>query len=265
MAQNNISTVQSLDRAILLLEELALYQDGCGVTHLSNLTGLHKSTVHRILNSLMVKGYIEKNGETDKYYLGIKLLYLSSAILDHMDIRKVAKPLLEDLCCRSGEVVHLSVLGNGEAIYIDKVENPNKNIRMNSQIGKGSPLHCSGVGKTLLAWKPVEDVEAILGKYGMKAFTKNTITDIEVMKEHLKQIREMGCAFDEIEHEEGIRCVAAPIFDIRGQVIASISVSGTIMHVTKERMPQLAKEVIETANEISYRLGYIKDYKKEGF
>lgn len=261
MTQSSISTVQSLDRAILLLEELVMYPDGCGVTHLASLTGLHKSTVHRILNSLMAKGYIEKNSETDKYYLGIKLLHLSSAILDRMDVRKVARPLLEDLCYSTGEVVHLSILGTGVAIYIDKVENPNKNIRMYSQIGKTIPLHCTGMGKILLAWLPTEEVETILKTYGMKAHTKNTITDIEKMKEHLKSIKEKLYTIDEIEHEEGIRCVAAPIFDNKGAVVASVSVSGTIMHVTKERLPELIGKVTEVANEISYRLGYIKENK----
>lgn len=258
MAQKNINSVQSLDRAILLLEELAMHQDGCGVTYLSNLTGLHKSTVHRILNSLMVKGYIEKETETDKYFLGIKLLYLGSAILDRLDIRKVSKPLLEELCSSTGEVVHLSILDNGEAVYIDKVESPNKSIRMYSQIGKRVPLHCTGVGKILLAWLPDKDVEYILRKKGMKAFTSNTITDLETMKKHLKLIRKIGYAFDEIEHEEEIRCVAAPIYDIKGKVIASVSVSGPVLHVTKDRMPELTKEVVKTAKNISYHLGYIK-------
>ena len=255
MAEKN-NTVQSLERAIMLLEELARHQDGCGITYLSSLTGLHKSTVHRILNTLAVKGYIEKNAETEKYSLGMKFLYLSSAILDQMDIRKIAKPLLEELCSKTGEVVHLSIMDDGEAVYIDKVENPHKSIRMYSQIGKRVPLHCTGVGKILIAWLPDKDVEAILEKHGMEPFTPYTITDIEKMKEHLKMIRKMGYAFDEMEHEEGIRCVAAPIYDIKGKVIASVSVSGPVLHVTKERMPELIKEVIKTAEEISYHLGY---------
>ena len=262
MQKKSFSTIQSLDRAFLLLEELAKHKDGCGITHLSSLTGLHKSTVHRILNTLAFKGYIEKNSKTDKYSLGINLLHLSSAILDRMDVRKIARPLLEDLCYNTGEVVHLSILGTGEAIYIDKVENPNKNIRMYSQIGKTLPLHCTGMGKILLAWLPTEEVEIILKTYGMKAYTKNTITDIEKMKEHLKTIKEKLYTIDEIEHEEGIRCVAAPIFDNKGAVIASVSVSGTIMYVTKDRLPEIIKKVTAAADEISYRLGYVKEIEK---
>ncbi|MHB1394709.1 MAG: IclR family transcriptional regulator [Clostridia bacterium] len=252
------NTVQSLDRMIQILEELALHRDGCGVTSLASLTGLHKSTVHRLLNTLMSRGYISKNSENDRYSLGMRILYLGSAILDRMDVRTVAKPFLEKLCRDTDEVVHLSTLDDREAVYIDKVESPNKSIRMYSQIGKRVPLHCTGVGKILLAWLPDKEVEYLLGLKGMEAYTKNTITNIEDMKKHLAEIRDKGYAFDEIEHEEDIRCVAAPIFDMSGKVIASVSVSGPVMHVILDRMPKLTEEVLKTAKDISYQLGYFK-------
>lgn len=258
MSANKDNSVQSLDRMIQILEELALHRDGCGVTTLSNLTGLHKSTVHRLLNTLMSRGYILKNSENDKYSLGMRILYLSSAILDRMDIRTVAKPFLEELCRSTDEVIHLSTLDGTEAVYIDKVESPNKSVRMYSQIGKRVPLHCTGVGKILLAWLPDKDVEYLLGLKGMYAYTKNTITNIEDMKKHLAEIRKKGYAFDELEHEEEIRCVAAPIFDMSGKVVASVSVSGPVMRVTLDRMPQLTEEVLKTAKKISYQLGYFK-------
>ncbi len=255
---NENQTVQSIDRAMMLLEELARHVDGCGVTHLSKLTGLHKSTVHRLLYTLMTKEYVMKDSETDKYYLGMKILYLGSSILDRLDVRKIAKPFAEELCHNSDEVVHLSILDNGEAVYIDKFESPNKSIRMYSQIGKRVPLHCTGVGKVLMAWLPEKEIEYILNSKGMKAFTKNTITDIKIMKKHLEEIKNKGYATDEIEHEEGIRCVAAPIFDLRGKVVAAISVSGPVLHVTKERMPELIEEVLKTSRAISHQLGYNK-------
>jgi len=258
MVNNKQTTVQALDRMIQILEELALHRDGCGITMLSNLTGLHKSTVHRILNTLMSRGYISKNNENGKYSLGVRILYLSSAILDRMDVRTVARPFLERLCRDTDEVVHLSTLDGTEAVYIDKVESPNKSVRMYSQIGKRVPLHCTGVGKILLAWLPEKEVEYILSIKGMDAYTKNTITNMEDMKKHLAEIRKNGYAVDELEHEEEIRCVAAPIFDISGKVIASVSVSGTIMHITPDRMPKLTEEVLKTAKDISYQLGYFK-------
>lgn len=262
MVGNNDGSVQSIERAMLLMEELAMHRDGCGVTYLANLTGLHKSTVHRLLNTLWSRGYISKDNETEKYSLGMKILYLSSAILDRMDIRKVAKPFIEELCHNTDEVIHLSILDDGEAVYIDKVESPSKSIRMYSQIGRRVPLHCTGVGKVLLAWLPEKEIDNILNSKGLKAYTKNTIVDIESMKKHLEYIRNIGYAFDEIEHEEGIRCVAAPIFDISGKVVASVSVSGPVLHVTQEKMPRLTTEVLKTAQSISYQLGYMSNYRK---
>lgn len=258
MIGNNDNNVQSIDRTIQILEELALHRDGCGVTNLANFIGLHKSTVHRLLNTLMSRGYVSKNSENDKYSLGMRILYLSSAILDRMDIRTVAKPFLERLCHDTDEVVHLSTLDGREAVYIDKVESPNKSIRMYSQIGKRVPLHCTGVGKILLAWLSDKEIEYLLGLNAMEAYTKNTITNIEGMKKHLAEIRNKGYAFDEIEHEEDIRCVAAPIFDMSGKVVASVSISGPVMHVTLDRMPKLTEEVLNTAKGISYQLGYFK-------
>lgn len=258
MKVNNDSNVQSLDRTIQILEELAMHRDGCGVTNLANLTSLHKSTVHRILATLMSRGYVSKNNENNKYSLGMRILYLSSAILDRMDIRTVAKPFLEKLCRETDEVVHLSILDGSEAVYIDKVESPNKSIRMYSQIGKRVPLHCTGIGKVFLAWLSDSEVEYILGRNGMDAYTQNTITNIEDMKKHLAEIRSKGYAFDELEHEDGIRCVAAPIFNISGKVIASVSVSGPVIHVTPDRMPKLTEEVLSTAKSISFQLGYFK-------
>lgn len=258
MTTNKGNTVQSLDRVIQILEELALHRDGCGVTNLANLTSLHKSTVHRLLTTLMSRGYVSKNNENDKYSLGMRILYLGSAILDRMDIRTVSKPFLEELCRDTDEVVHLSTLDGTEAVYIDKVESPNKSVRMYSQIGKRVPLHCTGVGKTLLAWLSEKEVEYILGLKGMEAYTKNTITNIEDMKKHLAEIRNKGYAYDELEHEEEIRCVAAPIFDMQGKVIASVSVSGPVMRVTLDRMPKLTEEVLKTAKNISYQLGHFK-------
>lgn len=258
MANKYDNSVQAVDRAFLILEELAKEKNGCGVTQLSNLTGLHKSTVHRLLTTLMINDYVSKDTERDKYSLGMKILFLASSILDRIDVRTVARPYIEALSKATKEVVHLAILDNGEAVYIDKVENPDKSIRMYSQIGKRVPLHCTAVGKILLAWLSEEEAESILKLKGMKPCTKNTITNIDIMLEHLKQIRKMGYALDEIEHEEEIRCIAAPIFNIKGKVAAAISISGPILHITKKRIPELEKQITKTAETISYQLGHIK-------
>lgn len=250
--------VQSVDRAITILETLAQNKGRCGITELSNATGLHKSTVHRLLSTLMSRGYAEKCKDSDDYKLGMKLLALGNAILERLDIREVAKPYIEELSKKTKEVVHLAILDDGEAVYIDKVESPDHSIRMFSQIGRRGPLHCTAVGKMLLAGLEDSEVEKIMSDKGMHKFTKSTIDNINDLKEELAKIRKNGYAFDEIEHEEGIRCVAAPIYDLSGKIVASISLSGPIIHVTHYRMPELTEEILKTAKDISYQLGFTK-------
>lgn len=258
MSERDRDLVQSVDRAISILEALAKEKNGCGVTELSNATGLHKTTVFRLLSTLMSRGYVEKDLNSDHYRLGIRILLLGSAILDRMDLRNVAKPYIQALANKTKEVVHIAILDEGEAVYIDKEESTDHSIRMYSQIGKRGPLHCTGVGKILLAWLSDTEVEKIIEQKGMFRYTKNTITNLQQLKEELASIRERGYGFDELEHEEGIRCVAAPIYDQSGKVIAAISLTGPIIYVTQYRMPELTEEILKTAREISYQLGYLK-------
>ncbi len=255
MSTRNGQTVQSLDRALKILEVLGNNQKGLGVTELAHEVDLHKSTVHRLLNTLAQRGYVEKDQETEKYKLGLKIVELSNKILTNMELREEARSYLEELMKYANEVVHLCVLREGEVVYIDKVECPNT-IRMYSQIGRRAPVHCTGVGKAILAFLPEDEIISILKTKGMPQKTPNTITDLQEMLKHLKEIRHLGYAVDEIEHEPGIRCVAAPVWDHTGQVVASISVSGPAYRLTRERVPELAVKVKETGLKISRRLGY---------
>lgn len=254
MATGNAQVVQSLDRALNILEVLGNNPKGLGVTDLSHEVDLHKSTVHRLLMTLAQRGYVEQDKETDKYKLGIKIVELSSKILSNMELRNVARPFLEELMEIANEVVHLCVLREGEIVYIDKVEFPS--IRMYSQVGRRAPVHCTGVGKAILAYLPQDKVINILKTKGMPAKTPNTITNLTDMLSHLQEIRQLGYAVDEIEHELGIRCIAAPIFDHTGEVMASISIAGPESRLTKERVPKLAPIVKDFAFKISQRLGY---------
>ncbi|MCR4436608.1 MAG: IclR family transcriptional regulator [Clostridiales bacterium] len=258
MKDRDDNLVQSVDRAITLLEALAEGENGYGITELSNVTGLHKTTVFRLLNTLMSRGYVEKDLKSDKYRLGIRLLLLGSAILDRMDLRNTARPYIKELSDDTKEVVHLAILDEGEAVYIDKVESPDHSIRIYSQIGKRSPLHCTALGKVLLSGLSDSEVEKIIKAKGLKKYTEKTITDFQQLKEEIALTRERGYGFDEIEHEEGIRCVAAPIYDRRGKIVAAISISGPIIYITQERMAELTEKITRTAKAISCQLGYLE-------
>lgn len=255
MEKSSITAVQSLERALKILEVLGKNPKGLGVTEISREVDLHKSTVYRLLSTLAKWGYVEQEKENEKYKLGLKIIELSNNVLSNLELRKVARPYLEELMEYANEVVHLCVLRDGEAVYIDKVECPNT-IRMYSQIGKRAPVHCTGVGKALLAFLPQEEAISILKTKGLPQKTPSTITSLEEMLNHLEEIKKLGYSIDDVEHEEGIRCVAAPIFDHTGQVVASLSVSGPDYRVTRERVPELAVKVKEIAQKISRRLGY---------
>lgn len=255
MNVRNGQTVQSLERALKILEVLGNNQKGLGVTELAHEVDLHKSTVHRLLGTLVQRGFVEQDSDTERYKLGLKIIELSNKMLTNMEIRQEARPYLEQLMEYANEVVHLCVLRQGEVVYIDKVECPST-IRMYSQIGRRGPVHCTGVGKAILAYLPEEEVVRILQEKGMPRKTANTITEIDAMLIHLEEIRTQGYSIDEVENELGIRCVAAPVWDHSGQVVASISIAGPESRVTKERVPELAIKLKETGLEISRRLGY---------
>ncbi|AEE90555.1 Pectin degradation repressor protein KdgR [Tepidanaerobacter acetatoxydans Re1] len=255
MAQDN--TVQSVERAIKILEELAAEKEGLGVTELSQRVNLHKSTVHRMLTTLLNLGYVEQNALSEKYRLGMKILFLGGSILERMDIRHEAHDLLEELSGKVNEAVHLVIPDGFKAVYIDKLDS-NKTIRMCSQIGRIAPLHASAVGKAILAFSSPRFVNEVI-EQGLARYTANTITEPRELMRHLEIIKERGFAIDDEENEKGIRCIAAPIFDYTGKVIGAISVSGPTVTVTKKQVEKISEDVMECARKISQRMGWKVD------
>jgi len=252
MPQDN--AVQSIERAVKILEELAEEKEGLGVTQLSRRLALHKSTVHRILSTLLNLGYVEQNKYSEKYRLGMKLLYLGGTILERMDLRHEAHDLLKELSEEVNEAVHLVVPDGDRALYIDKIDS-SRTIRMYSQIGRRAPMHASAVGKAILAFSP-DDLTSKVIDGRLEKYTSNTITDGGGLEEHLKIVKARGFAVDDEENEEGIRCVGAPIFDYTGRVIGALSISGPTVTVTPDKLDMLADKAIEYAGRISRRMGW---------
>ncbi|SHH84940.1 IclR family transcriptional regulator [Clostridium grantii] len=252
--------VQSVERSMILLEKLAEEKNGIGITRLSEMVGLHKSTVHRLLGTLMSRGYVEKKLDSDKYKLGKKILFLASSILDSMDLRKIASPYLRKLANNTQEVVHLSILDGDEAVYVDKVEGDymNSSVRMNSQIGKRVPLYCTAVGKILVSHLDNAHIKAMVKEEDMIKLTEKTITNIDDFIKEIDFVREKGYALDDVENEEGIRCVAVPIYDKDGKITASASVSGLTIILNGEKLESVKEELIKTSKLISYQLGYLE-------
>jgi DNA-binding IclR family transcriptional regulator len=167
----------------------------------------------------------------------------------------MAEPLLIELWQNSQETVHLGVLNDGEVLYVEKLESPHT-IRMYSEIGRRAPLHCTGLGKALLANLPAEEIEQVIEQRGLRRYTENTLVNRADLFEEMAAIRFRGAAFDNEEHEKSVRCVAAPVYDAQGRVIAAISIAGPAFRMTPERQKDLVPYVVEASQRISRRLGY---------
>jgi len=251
--------VQTIERASQILDILGQSQHGTSIRELSTKINLPKGTIHRLLSSLLYFGYVRQEPKTRNYFLGFKLVELGNLLLGQLDLRKEAEHFLRDLAEGTNETVHMVVMDRDEVVYIEKVELEQQSggLRMASRVGLRNPIHSCAVGKVLLADFPDEALDHFLkGKNFMKR-TENTITDPVQLKEHLKSVKKQGFAIDDEENEKGIRCVAAPVRNGVGKVVAAISISGPAFRVTRKVVQEsLKKEVMETAFKISQRLGF---------
>lgn len=250
----NSNTIQSIERALRILEEFTAKEKELGVTELAKRVGLNKSTCFGILQTLQSKGYLEQNEDNGKYCLGLKLFELGQTYEAGLELREISRPYLQLLVEKTRETVHLVVRNKMDAVYIEKVEGPSA-INIISQVGKRVNLHCTGVGKCLMAHFPPKDLDTVM-KRDLIKFTPYTITDKQKLNQELNHIRERGFSIDDEEIELGLRCVAAPIFNYKGETIGAISISGPTSRITYERIAELSVLVKETAQDISQRLGY---------
>ena len=253
MGRENI--VKSVSRALDIITILSLKKGGLGVTEIANQIDINKSSVYRILSTLVQYGYVEQDEETGRYKLGYKFLEISSRLLDSIDLRGEARPVLQELETETNEAIHLVVYDQAEVVYIEKLEG-NETLRMHSKVGKRAPMHCTSVGKAILANLPLETVLAIIEQKGMPVHTVHTFTDKDDLLHELQMVREKGYALDLEENENGITCIAAPIFNHTGKVMAAVSISGPTLRMTDDRLDQLKSRMIQTGLKISNRLGY---------
>jgi IclR family KDG regulon transcriptional repressor len=247
--------IQSLDRALNILDLFDEYTTELKITEISVRMDLHKSTVHSLLKTLQMHAYIDQDPETGKYRLGMRLLEKGQLLLQRLDIRAVARKHLENLTAQTGQTTHLVILDGKEGVYIDKVEGEKAAIRY-SRIGRRVPLHSSAVGKALIAFRNTEEVELLLTNYQFVVQTASTIRDKEALLNELSQVREQGYAVDDQENEPGVRCAAAPIYDHSGQVSAAMSISTLISAVDNAQFHQLVSLLQQETDMISKLLGY---------
>ena len=247
--------VQVLDRALAVLDTLAKEPAPASLMELSAKLQLHKSTAHRLLMVLERHRMVEREPQTGRYRLGLRLFELGSLAISRFDIRDRARPYLERVLFETEETVHLCVLDAGEVLYVDKVE-PSRSVRMASKIGRLSPAHCSAVGKAMLAHLPEPAVDDVLKRHGLARMTARTIVTPGELKAELKTVRERGYAIDNEEAEDGVRCVGAVILGHNGRPLGAISTSAPSFRLTMERVPAVAASVCRAARSISVESGY---------
>ena len=215
MAEN--SSVQSLDRAFDLLEILCRSRGGVTIASLSAQTGLHKSTVHRLLGSMATRGYVLHDNTSSSYHAGMMLCELSNYITENLDIVERARTTMERLSRETGETVHLVLREENEIVYVHKIDSVHSAIRMFSRIGMRRPLFCTGVGKAILATLPDDEIQAVWQSSDVHAYTEHTIIDARAFAHEIANIRRVGYALDNEENELGVQCVAAAIPDYTGR------------------------------------------------
>lgn len=236
----------------MLLDFLSESTEGMSLTQLSQRAKLPKSTIHGLLATLREGKFVDQDAETGHYRLGIRLFELGNKVARSWDIRDAALPVMKRLNKEFGETVHLGAEDNGEVLYLEKIA-PDSLVSIVSDVGLRLPMHCSGLGKVLLAQKSKTELRRFLELKGLPALTYRTITSAESLEKELIQIREQGYAMDDGETMEGLRCVAAPIFDTDERARFAISISGQIRDMYGKRLDRIIEETKAAAEDIAQR------------
>ncbi len=245
----------SVCRLFQIIEYLAGSDDWVSLREMARALHISAASAYRTLNSLKEMGYVRQRSQDSTYQLTLKIAWLSAQVLEHVQLRQIAHPFLQHLTSVTNETTHLAVLEGTEFVYIDKVDNTQA-VRMRSRVGQRGMLHCTAAGKSMLAFLPEAEAEPILKRLKFPALTERTITDLTKFREQLDRVRRQGYAVDDEENEVGIRCIGSPIYDHSGQISGALSVSGWTITMTRERMPQLAPELVQACQRISEELGF---------
>lgn len=250
----NKNYLSSVRNALRMLKSFSMEEPEKSVTELAEALNINKSTVSRTMATLASEGFVYKNPETNKYRLGLSIITLNSVINYHMDLFRESQPVLNRLVDATGETAHISVLDEGEIIYLQKVECKHP-VQILSHVGKRNPAYCTSAGKVLLAYSDKEVVEKVIAN-GLRRFTKNTITNPDKLRQILAEVKVNGYAHTHEELSEGIESVATPIRDYTGKVIAALSVVAPTSRLNIRKRKDITQRTINASKDISQRLGY---------
>jgi DNA-binding IclR family transcriptional regulator len=244
-------TIQVLERSFALLDVLSQHADPMALKDISERTGLHPSTAHRILNDLAAGRFVDRP-QAGMYRLGMRLLELGNLVKARMSVREAALAPMRELHRLTNQAVNLSVRQGDEIVYIERAYSERSGMQVVRAVGGRAPLHLTSVGKLFLAAEPNDRVRAYAARTGLAGHTRNSLTQVPALERELDGVRARGLAQDNEELEIGVRCVAAGVYDDSGKLVAGLSISAPADRLE----PAWADRVKATAEEISRALGY---------
>lgn len=251
--------MNSIEKSIKVLNYLSDAERSVGITELSLKLSFPKSTVHRILNTLLKHSLVNQDKETLKYKLGLQIIEYSNSFYNSFDFRQVAKPILKDVCRKTKLTTFLTTWYNDKGICIDSITpSLRANTHLFVDIGKEMPFNCAASAKVLLAYRQSKEIKNIINKKNLHKYTPKSIIDPMELEKHLKKIKRNGFAFCDEELEEGARAISAPVKDINEEVIASITITGLSKRLPKNNIGKFTTILVNSSQKLSKMLGYKK-------
>lgn len=258
---NETNLVQSVDRALRIIEFLAENPTGAGITEISKSLGLSKGTVYRLISTLKERDFAYQSSNTELYRLSYKILYLYNCISNNIDMFKVSRPIIRKFADKVDATVHLATLDEKRSniVYIDRIEpmNSQKLFVMSSRVGKKAPCYCTAAGKMLLSQYSDDEIRDIMKGEEYKTYTDKTIKNIDEFLEEIHKVRKQGYALDENEYDHGIICISIPIYNSNGKIDFAMSVTGLILYTKAEELINLKDQLDEVSRKVSNAINYI--------
>lgn len=258
---NETNLVQSVDRALRIIEFLAENPTGTGITEISKSLGLSKGTVHRLISTLKERDFAYQSSNTELYRLSYKILYLYNCISNNIDMFKVSRPIIRKFADKVDATVHLATLDEKRSniVYIDRIEpmNSQKPFVMSSRVGKKAPCYCTAAGKMLLSQYSDDEIRDIMKGEEYKTYTDKTIKNIDEFLEEIHKVRKQGYALDENEYDHGIICISIPIYNSNDKIDFAMSVTGLILYTKAEELINLKDQLDEVSRKVSNAINYI--------
>lgn len=247
--------VQSLARAFGIMEEVARSRDGISLAELSKRVGLHNSTTFHLVKTLVSLGYVRQIKDSKRYRIGRPLFALAASALDEIEMVSLATPVLEDLSRETGESGHFAVRMGDSLVVIARTAAPGA-FQLTERVGVVRPMHCTALGKVILAALRTDQLDRFFARTELTAVTPKSITEPDVLKKDIEEVRKSGIAFDDGEFNPEVRCVGVPVKDFTGQVIGAIGISGPIWRLSIQSLQGRAATVQAAAKRLSVEFGY---------